>query len=65
MAVTCAVSDKWSAKILNGRGLAVMPCHADEDALVAGLTGQPGTWPTAAACLPPMAATRFGPPICC
>lgn len=42
-----------------------MPCHAGEDALVAGLTGQPGTWPTPAACLPPMETTRYGPPTWC
>lgn len=46
-------------------GAILMPCHAGEDALVAGLTGQPAMWPTLAACLPPMAATRFGPPIWC
>jgi hypothetical protein len=31
------VSDRWSAKILNERGLSVTPCRIGEDAPVAGI----------------------------
>ena len=32
VSVTCAVSDRWSAKILNERGLSLMPCRIGKDA---------------------------------
>jgi hypothetical protein len=41
--VTCAVSDRWSAKILNERGAIRYACRAGSARPLAGLVGQPGT----------------------
>ena len=62
--VTCVVSDKWSAKILNQRGLSVTPCHAGEDA-PPGRPRRParhGQQPSAG--LRPWQSPGFSPPTC-
>jgi len=60
--VTCAVSDRWSAKILNERGLSVTPCRAGEDAPLAGPAGQPGTVNGRRLASGPWQSPSFGPP---
>ena len=62
--VTGAVSDRWSAKNLNERGLSVTPCHAGDDA-PPGRPRRPachGQRPSAG--LGPWQSPGFGPPTC-
>jgi hypothetical protein len=57
--VTSAVSDSWSAKILNERGLPVTPCRAGEDA-PPGRPRRPANGRRLAS--GPWQSPRFGPP---
>ena len=65
VSATCAVSDRWSAKILNKRGLSVTPCRVGQRRPMAGIVAQPGRCQRLRPGLRPWQPSGYGPPISC
>jgi hypothetical protein len=63
--VTCAVSDGYSARILNERRVSARPVASARTRPVAGIAAQPGGCQRPRPAPGPRQSPGFGPPICC